>query len=399
MKKQCIQKKKIILAFSGGLDTSFSVPYLMEQGYDVITVTVNTGGFTQKELAEIAVKSKQLGAVKHYEIDGKKTFFHKIVSYVIKADALYEGMYPHMCSDRYIIAEEAVKIAKKENAFTIAHGSSAMGNDQVRFDIALMTIAPEIKIVTPIREMGGDRQKEQAYLEEKGFPVQLLHKKYSVNQNILGVTYSGSEIDKVQEPDESIFTWAKLTNEDVSYITIGFVKGFPVSLNGKKLHGSKILQLLNMLIGSYGFGQDSYTGDCVIGIKGHIAYEAPGILALMKAHTALQQLVLSKHQYTIGKQISEHFSELLYTGKFYELAMTDIKNFIDSQQSHVTGTVKLKLSPYHVDAVEVISPFSLINPKIGSYAQSSSWTAQDAEGFIKLYGLQGKIISTMEGKV
>lgn len=389
---------KIILAFSGGLDTSFSVPYLMEKGYDVVTATVNTGGFTEKELQEIAAKSKNLGAIKHYQIDGKKIMFEKIIAYIIKTNSLYEGSYPNMCSDRYIIAEESVKIAKKEGANAVAHGSSAMGNDQVRFDVSLMTIAPEIKIVAPIRDMGGDRIKEEKYLQEKGFPVAVLHKKYSVNQNILGVTYSGAEIDKVQEPDESMFSWTKVTKKDKSYLTIGFEKGVPVSLNGKELDGSEILQTLNKVVGAYGFGQGFYTGDCVIGIKGHIAFEAPGILTLIQAHKALEQLVLSKEQSTIGNFINEQFTELLYAGKFYETAVKDIKSFVDSQQQHVTGTVTVKLIPHQIQVVAATSPFSLINSNIAVYAQSSSWTVADAEGFIKLFGLQGRIEAQIKNK-
>jgi argininosuccinate synthase len=392
-------KKKVILAFSGGLDTSFCVPYLMEQGYEVITVTVDTGGFTKKELQEIAVKSKKLGAIKHYQIDGKKVMFEKIGSYIIKTNGLYEGSYPNMCSDRYIIAEEAIKIAKKENATAISHGSTAMGNDQVRFDISLMTIAPEIKIVTPIREMGGDRIKEEKYLQEKGFPVSVLHKKYSVNQNILGVTYSGAEIDKVQEPDESMFVWTKLTKKDSLHLTIGFEKGVPVSLNDKELEGSEILQVLNKTVGSYGFGQGYYTGNCVIGIKGHIAFEAPGVLALIQAHKALEQLVLSKAQYSIGNFINEQFTELLYAGKFYESAVKDIKSFIDSQQQQVTGTVTVKLIPHQIQIVAATSPFSLINSSVAVYAQSSSWSVGDAEGFIKLFGMQGRIAAQIKNKL
>lgn len=390
--------KKVILAFSGGLDTSFSVPYLIEQGYDVITVTLDTGGFTKKELQEIAIKSKKLGASKHYQIDGKKSMFEKIISFIIKTNGLYEHSYPNMCSDRYIIAEEAVKVAKKEHANFIAHGSSAMGNDQVRFDVALMSIAPEMQIITPIMDIGGNRKKEQEYLQKKGFSVASLHKKYSVNQNILGVTYSGSEIDQVQEPDESMFLWTKLTKKESSCLKLDFKNGIPVSLNNKNLSGTEILIKLNEIAGAYGFGRGYYTGNCVIGIKGHIAFEAPGILALIQAHIALEQLVLAKTQYTLGKFIGEQFTDLLYSGRFYDPAMKDIKSFVDSQQQYVTGSVTLKLSPHQVQAVAVTSLFSLINSKIATYAQSSSWTVSDAKGFIKLYGLQGKIAAEIKNK-
>ena len=324
--------------------------------------------------------------------------FEKIVSYIIKTNGLYENSYPNMCADRYIIVEELVKIAKKEKTKFVAHGSTAMGNDQVRFDVALMTIAPDLKIITPIRETGGDREKEQEYLEKKGFFVDKVNKKYTVNQNILGITYSGSEIDLIKEPDESMFLWTKTKKTKPEYISLIFCKGIPVSLNGKTLTGFKILQKLNQQVGLFGYGRGYYTGDCVIGIKGHIAFEAPGILALIKAHQALEQLVLTKHQLLIGQFISQQFTDLLYSGKFYEPAIKDLKKFIDSQQENVGGEVILKLSPNQLQAVEVKSPFSLINPKIATYAQRCTWSGRDAEGFIKLYGLQGMIASHINNK-
>lgn len=390
--------KKVILAFSGGLDTSFSVPYLINRGYEVVTLTVDTGGFSLSELKSIAKKSKELGAAKHYQIDGKKAMFDGIVSYIIMTNGLYENSYPNMCSDRYIIAEQLVKIAKKEKTKFVAHGSTAMGNDQIRFDVALMTIAPELEIITPIRETGGDRKKEQQYLNEKGFLIDKMSKKYTINQNILGITYSGAEIDKVKEPDEAMFLWTKTKKTKPEYISLIFSKGIPISLNGKSLAGFKILQKLNQQVGLFGYGRGYYTGDCVIGIKGHIVFEAPGILALIKAHQALEQLVLTKYQLVIGQFISQQFTDLLYSGKFYEPVIKDLKKFIDSQQEKVCGEVILKLRPNQVQAVELKSPFSLINPKIATYAQGCTWSARDAEGFIKLYGLQGKISSSINNK-
>lgn len=398
IKVSSYERKRVILAFSGGLDTSFSVPYLIDKGCEVVTMTVDTGGFSTSELKSISKRSKKLGAIRHYEIDGKKAMFDKIISYIIKTNGLYENSYLNMCTDRYVIAEELVKIAKKEKTKFVAHGSTAMGNDQVRFDVALMTIAPELNVVTPIREMGGDRKKEQEYLSKKGFSINKVNKKYSVNQNILGITYSGAEIDKVKEPDEKMFLWTKTKKTKQKYISIVFSNGIPISLNGKSLAGSKILQKLNQQAGSFGYGKGYYTGNCVIGIKGHIVFEAPGILALIKAHLALEQLVLTKHQLITSQFINQQFTDLLYSGKFYEPVIKDLKKFIDSQQEKVCGRVILKLSPNQVQAVEVKSPFSLINPKIATYAQGCTWSSQDAEGFIKLYGLQGRIASSINNK-
>lgn len=389
-------KTKIILAFSGGLDTSFSVPYLIEKGYEVVTMTVDTGGFTNRELKNIAKKSKTLGAIRHYQVNGKKKMYEEIVSYIIKTNSLYENSYPNMCADRYIIAQELARIANLEKTNIVSHGSSAMGNDQVRFDVALSTIAPKLKIITPIRETGGNRQKEQAYLIKRGYEVDKISKKYTINQNILGVTYSGAEIDQVKEPNEEIFLWTKITKNKPIYLTLLFEKGNPVGINQKKLNGVDIIQKLNHLAGAFGYGRDYYTGDCIIGIKGHIAFEAPGVLTLIKAHQALEQLVLTKMQASIGQYIDQQFTELLYNGKFFDLAVNDLKKFIDSQQGRVTGKVTLKFVPHQVLVVQVESAFSLINNKVATYAQKSSWTASDAEGFIKLYGLQGKLAASVK---
>lgn len=383
------------MAFSGGLDTSFAVPYLTERGYEVVTATVDTGGFSESELNNIAAQSERLGASRHYQVDGKKPMFDKIISYIIKTNGLYEDSYPNMCTDRYIIAEEAVKIAQQEGASAIAHGSSAMGNDQVRFDVALMSIAPEIDIIAPIRDTGGNRDKQQDYLTEKGFTVAARNKKYSVNQNILGITYSGSEIDQLREADDTMFLWTQATQHGEAYLSLDFVGGTPAALNGKALAGEDILIKLNEVVGSYGFGRGYYTGDCIVGIKGRIAFEAPGILALMQSHRALEQLVHTKAQYSIGKFVSEQFTELIYSGKYYDPAVRDVKSYIDSQQQNVTGNVRLKLSPNQVQAVAVETPYSLISSRIADYAQSSSWSAEDAEGFIKLYGLQSKIAAEL----
>jgi argininosuccinate synthase len=385
--------KKVILAFSGGLDTSFSVPYLIEKGYEVITVTVDTGGFSALELADIAKKSKLLGATKHYQVDGKKILYDSIISYIIKSNGLYEGSYPNMCSDRYVIAQKALEIAEKENAGAVAHGCTAMGNDQVRFDLALMSMNPKTEIISPIKEMGGNRKEEQAYLAKKGFPVSSLHKKYSVNQNILGVTYSGGEIDTINEPDESMFLWTKKEKIGQEHIAIGFEHGLPVTLNGKAISGDTILTKLNMLCGSYGFGKGYYTGDCVIGIKGHIVFEAPGILTLLHAHHALEQIVLTKSQQIIGNAVSMQFTDLLYTGKFYDPAVGNLKAFLDDQQTCVTGIVTIKLEPNQIQAVSVKSDYSLIKPDVATYAQGCSWTREEADGFIKLFGLQSMIAS------
>lgn len=385
---------KVILAFSGGLDTTFSIPYLQEKGFDVITVTVNSGGFSDEEIIEIEQKAKNLGVAKHYTVDAQSDLFEQIIKWVIMTNGLYEDSYPNLCADRYLIAAKSIEIARKENAEYIAHGSTAMGNDQVRFNMALTCLAPDIKIVEPVKDpsINGSRDKEIAYLEDKGITYPSKHKKYSINQNVMGITYSGSEIDRDEEPEEGIFKLTKINNQNSSeYFEIGFESGIPVSLNATKMEGIEIVKKLNKEVGECGFGKAYYTGDTIIGIKGHIVLEAPGLFSLIKAHRALEQYTLTKEQIFFGKEVSAKMSDLIFTGKLFDPLFTNLKEFVFSQQQSVSGRVKLKVENGNLYPVEVKSDNSLVNHNIGSYAQSSSWTSDDANGFIKLFGMQSKI--------
>lgn len=394
------KNKKVILAFSGGLDTSFCVPYLIDKGFNVITVTIDSGGLNPEDIAEIEKKSKELGATKHYLIDAKQYYYDSIISWIIKTNGLYEGSYPNIVSSqRYHIVEKCIEIAKKEKAQYFANGNSGMGNDQIRFNVSASIIAPDIKIIEPIKETGGNRENEKIYLANKGFKVSSQHKKYSININLVGITYSGSEIDQNLEPDNNIFQWVtgKLINKS-RYFEIEFKKGVPIKLNGKKIESWKILDFLNHQVGKYGFGKGYYTGDCMIGIKGHIVFEAPGILFLIKAYQALEQYVLSKPQIYFGDLISKEMTEYIYNGKFYDSYVDAIKAFINKQQKNVTGKVLMKLEYGNALPVSVKSKYSLIDPKIALYAQSKSWTKEEVNGFIKLYGLQSVIASKINKK-
>ncbi|PIY71913.1 argininosuccinate synthase [Candidatus Roizmanbacteria bacterium CG_4_10_14_0_8_um_filter_33_9] len=392
--------KKLILAFSGGLDTSFCVPYLIDKGFDVITVTIDSGGMSSKEKSIIAHKSKQLGALKHYLIDSKKYYFDSILSWIIKTNGLYENSYPNIVSSqRYHIVEKCIEVAIKEKAGFIAHGNSGMGNDQIRFNTTMSILAPKMTIVEPIKDTGGNRDEEKKYLEKKGFPVYGIHKKYTTNVSLAGITYSGSKIDQNLEPEENIFQWVKNNKvNQFTYYDIEFIKGVPNKLNGKKLQGWKILDQLNKKIGELGFGKGYYTGDCMIGIKGHLVFEAPGLLFLIKAHHALEQYVLTKSQIYFGESVSKEMTEMIYNGKFLDPFVNDLKAFITSQQNNVTGTVKMKVEVGNALPVSVNTPYSLINQDIAVYAQSKSWTKEEVNGFIKLYSLQSKIASLTNKK-
>ncbi|NCB41386.1 MAG: argininosuccinate synthase [Clostridia bacterium] len=384
--------KKVILAFSGGLDTTFCTLYLQEKGYQVVTVTVNTGGFDEDELRKIEEKSIKLGSIKHYTVDAKEKIYENIIQYLIKLNGLYEEDYPLMCADRYIIAEEILKIAQEENTNAVAHGSTAVGNDQVRFDASFLTLKKDVEIIAPIKELGITREKEIEYLEQKGVMVDRVHKKYSVNENIFGVTVSGSEVDENQEPDAGAYKLTKQSENLTSeYVTIEFKEGMPCALNGEGLSGIEILIKLNGLLGKYGYGSDIYVGDCIIGIKGRIMFEAPGLLALVEAHRKLEQLTLTKKQIMFNKYAGAQWSDLVYNGLYYEPLVKNIEVLADSTQKSVSGTVKMKAEKNKITVVALDSPNSLVNKDIAMYAQQSTWSAAEANGFIKLHSMQQKL--------
>jgi argininosuccinate synthase len=384
-------KKQAVLAFSGGLDTSFCVPYLKDLGYDVITLLVDTGGFDEAERRYIETRAKELGAAEHVTVDGGKSIWEQVVVPLVWGGGLYQGQYPLLCSDRYIIVEESLRLAKDRAITTFAHGCTGMGNDQVRFDLAVQALG-DVTIVAPIRDIqkahANVRAYEQKYLEERGFAVRPKTGKYSINTNVLGVTTSGSEIDAFTAPGLETYTLSAPPSAWPSQpmrMRLRFDSGVLTALDGKTQDGIEMLRLLNARFGAYGVGRGIYTGDTTIGLKGRIVFECPGITALMTAHRALEEAVLTNHQNGFKPVAAAKWVELVYKGFFFEPLKKDLEAFLRSSQAHVSGEVTLETQGGVCHAVEVVSDHVLLN-KRAVYAQSADWSATEAEGFIKLFG-------------
>jgi argininosuccinate synthase len=391
--------KKVVLAFSGGLDTSFCVTYLKESGYDVVTATVDTGGFTEEDIKRIENRSKELGSIKHVTMDGKRTLFDKIISYIIKGNILRGGVYP-LCAgpERIIQAAEVAKVALEEGAIAIAHGSTGAGNDQVRFDLALRVVAPQLKVLAPVRELGKTRSQEAEFLQKHGYSTPQETKEYSVNKGLLGTTIGGKEtLGSWDSPPDEVYTLTKSikdTPDQPEKVIIGFEKGLPKSLNQENLDPVSLMKKLNEIGGKHGVGRDIHLGNTIFGIKGRIAFEAPASLILIKAHKELEKLVLTKQQSFWKDHLADVYGTMIHEGLYFDPCARDIEAMIDSSQTCVTGEVKVKLFKGNSIVEGLRSPFSLMDKKIASYGEESlMWTGKDAEGFCKIYGIQTLIAS------
>ena len=395
--------RDIVLAFSGGLDTSFCVPYLKERGWNVHTVFADTGGVDAEERAYIEQRAAELGVASHVTVDGGPAIWNGFVKPFVQAGEAYQGQYPLLVSDRYLIVDAALARAKDLGTNAIAHGCTGMGNDQVRFDLAVKA-SGDYRIVAPIREIQKEhtqtRAYEQAYLEERGFGVRSKQKQYTINENLLGVTLSGAEIDSWEAPGEGARGWCARREQwpaEALEVSLRFVEGEAVALDGNELPGEKILAKLNTMFAQYGVGRGMYTGDTTIGLKGRIVYEAPGLVALLTAHRALEKAVLSKQQNRFKPDVARKWVELVYEGFFHDPLKTDLEAFLASSQRMVNGEVLLRTTGGRVDAVAVRSPH-ILNSKGATYAQSADWGVEEAEGFIKLFGMSSTLWAQVNGE-
>ena len=386
----------IVLAFSGGLDTSFCVPYLKERGYEVHTVFADTGGVSAEEREYIEDRARELGVASHRTVDASQAIWDSFVKPLIQAGEFYQGQYPLLVSDRYVIVEESLKRCDELGTKFFAHGCTGMGNDQVRFDLAVKALG-DYTIVAPIREIQKEhtevRAYEQKYLEQRGFGVRAKTKHYTINENVLGVTISGGEIDRWEIPGEGALGWCAPRAEWPEAplrTTIEFANGEAVAIDGQRIAGGAILKTLNPMFARYGVGRSLYTGDTTIGLKGRIVFEAPGLAALAVAHRALEETVLTKQQNRFKPEVGRKWTELVYEGFYHDPLKYDLQAFLASTQRKVNGTVTIETRGGSVYAIEVKSPHILQTAK-ATYAQAADWGVAEAEGFIRLYGMSSTL--------
>ena len=386
--------KKVVLAFSGGLDTSFCVPWLIDEGYDVITVFVDTGGVSDEELDYIETRSAELGAIEHRTLNIGDELVEKIVHPMLWGGQWYQGYYPLLCSDRYLIVEHCLKVCDEVETPYIAHGCTAMGNDQVRFDLS---VPPGYQVIAPIRKISEEQDDVRAfeieYLAEKGFEVAQTQKSYTINENLLGVTVSGGAIDEWAEPPADSYVWVARPGfeaSDEQRLQLGIREGKFVTLEGAEISGQALLQALNQVAAEYGIGRGSYTGDTTIGLKGRIGFEAPGLYVMKAAMDAIVSATSSRAQNDFKPMLAQRWVELVYHGLYADPLRTDLEQALESLVRRATGSVDVVLRCGRVEAVAVESE-NILQSSEARYAQSAGWTAEQAYGFVKLYGQNTQI--------
>ncbi len=395
---------KVVLAFSGGLDTSFCVVYLKQQGYEVTTLTVDTGGFTKSEISKIAERAKLLGSSQHLFIDGKGKLFDQFISYIIKGNILRGDVYP-LCAgtERLIIAQKLIEVAKKIGAKFVAHGSTGAGNDQIRFDVALQILAPELKVLTPIRDLGIKREEELELLKKYNLFDSLKPNVYSINQSILGVTVGGGETkDSWGIPPDEVFpnmTPLNKTPQSPAGFILSFEQGLPVALDGKKMTGIEIMAYLEKIGGKHGIGKNIHLGNTILGIKGRIAFAAPAAMILISAHKELEKLVQTKWQSFWKETLSDFYGSFLHEALYFDPVMRDLEALIDSSQRNVTGDVEVVLFKGNIIIKGCRSAYSLLNSDIATYGEENAlWDSRDVVGFSKIYALPSMLASRAKRK-
>lgn len=383
-----MENRKVVLAFSGGLDTSFCAKYLSEEkGYEVYTAIANTGGFSQEELTKVEQRAMSLGAVQHATLNIEQEYYEKSIRYMIFGNILRNGTYPiSVSSERIFQAIAIIEYAKQIGAAYVAHGSTGAGNDQVRFDMTFEVLAPEIKILTPTRDMTLTREYEINYLRQHGIEADFKKMEYSINKGLWGTSIGGKETLHSEQtlPEEAYPSQITATGEESLKIT--FEEGQITAVNGKE-YADKVdaIRTVEALGSRYGIGRDMHIGDTIIGIKGRVGFEAAAPILIINAHKMLEKHTLSKWQQYWKDQIGTWYGMFLHEAQYLEPVMRDCEAFLESAQRNVTGTVSIILRPYSYTLVGVESTFDLVKTDFGDYGEiQKGWTAEDAKGFTKV---------------
>lgn len=388
-------KKKVVLAFSGGLDTSYCVKYLGEEkGYEVHTLTVNTGGFSPAELDEISRRAMSLGVASHKNVNETYNYYDKVIRYLIFGNVLKNNTYPlSVSAERMSQALAVAEYARTLKADAVAHGSTGAGNDQVRFDMIFHVLVPGMEIITPIRDLKLSREAEIEYLKSKGVQMNFEKAMYSINKGIWGTSVGGKEtLHSLGALPESAFP-TQLSKTESEKVVLKFETGELKQVNERTFHHPvDAIQYLQTLAGPYAIGRDIHVGDTIIGIKGRVGFEAAAPLVVLKAHHALEKHVLTKWQLSWKDQLAQFYGNWLHEGQYLDPVMRDLEAFLTSTQKHVTGTVHIQLFPYRFQVLGIESKYDLMSSKFGKYGEMNmGWTGDDVRGFSKIFGNQTMI--------
>lgn len=390
-----MDKKRVVLAFSGGLDTSFCVKYLAEElGYEVYTAIANTGGFSEQELASIEKRAYELGAAKHATLDITEEYYQKSIKYMVYGNILRNGTYPiSVSSERTFQAIAIIEYAKSVGAHCVAHGSTGAGNDQVRFDLTFQILAPEIEIITPTRDMTLTREYEINYLKERGYQADFVKLEYSINKGLWGTSIGGKETLKSEQTlPESAYP-SQVTNTEEQTLKLTFAKGEIAAVNGVE-YTDKVaaIRAVEEIGSAYGIGRDMHIGDTIIGIKGRVGFEAAAPMLIIAAHKMLEKHTLTKWQQYWKDQIGTWYGMFLHEAQYLDPVMRDMECFLESTQQNVDGTVEITMRPYSYTLVGVTTDFDLMKTDFGEYGEvNKAWSADDVKGFTKIMGNSMKI--------
>jgi argininosuccinate synthase len=381
-----MQKPTVALAFSGGLDTSYCVPRLSEQGFDVHTVYVNTGGAVAADLEAIRQQALAVGATEHHEVDARAAVFDRFVRFLIQGNVLRGEVYPlSVSAERTQQALSVTDVARRINAAAVAHGSTGAGNDQVRFDIAFRVLAPDLKVITPIRDEGLSRDQAIAYLEGRQLPVPPRSGAYSINRGLWGTTWGGGWTHDTWAPPPPELLDPPADAPAPRDVVIAWDQGLPVSLDGKALSGADLVAELGSLTAAYGIGHNIHVGETAMGIKGRIGFEAGPALVLIAAHRELEKLVLTKWQTFWKDQLGRFYGDRLHEGHYFDPALRDIEALFTSSQGRVTGETRVHLAPGRFMVTGSRSPYSMMDPAVATYGEENRlWSGEEARAFSRV---------------